>query len=92
MYGIKEVGKYNVDYAGCAYDKNVPYDMVIFEAFEGNNLVEGSKKRLYFLATAGCITPSFNTELEIELFLKLPNNAKISIRKKEILVANIEGD
>lgn len=93
MYGVKEIGKYNVDYAGRSYAGNIPYNMVIFEAFDGNKPVEGSRKRLYFLATAGCITPSFDTELEIESFLKLPNNTKIKVWEKiEIVVENIEGE
>lgn len=48
---IKDVGKYNISFEGEKYDndKNIPYEMVIIEAFDGDDKsIRGSKKVLYF--------------------------------------------
>ena len=87
MYGIKEVGRYNVDYEGLVYDGKIPYQMVIIEKFNGNTPIEGSRKTLYFRdnqkAERKYIVPEIRTETEVEQFLKYQNNAKIKIQNME---------
>lgn len=89
MYGIKEVGKYNIDYEGFVYDGKIPYQMVIIEEFDGNTPVKGSRKTLYFRDNEKMerkyIVPEIKTEAEVEKFLHYPNNAKIKAYKKLVV-------
>lgn len=89
MYGIKEVGKYNIDYEGLSYDGNIPYNMVIIEEFDGNTPVKGSRKTLYFRENQGIeriyILPGMRTEEQIEQFLRYPNNAKLKVYMKPVV-------
>lgn len=89
MCGIKEVGKYNVDFEGLSYDRKIPYEMVIIEEFSGDIPVEGSRKTLYFRQNNSkentYIIPAFNTEEEIEKWLQYKNNTKIQIYNKIIV-------
>lgn len=89
MLGIKEVGKYNIDFEGRSYDGNIPYEMVIIEEFNGNTPVKGSRKTLYFRQNTKIedtyIIPKFNTEEEIKKWLQYRNNAKIQIYNKIVV-------
>ena len=80
MNGIKEVGKYNVDFEGLSYDGNTPYEMVIIEEFNGNVPVEESRKTLYFRQNVGAekeyIVPNFKDETEIEKWLQYRKDRK----------------
>lgn len=89
MCGIKEVGKYNVDFEGLIYDGNIPYEMVIIEAFDGNTPIDGSRKILYFRSNTEAerkyIMPEFRNEESVEMWLQYRNNAKIQIYTKTIV-------
>lgn len=88
MYGVKEIGKYNVDFEGLSYDKNIPYEMVIIEEFNGDIPIQGSKKVLYFrqnsLGERKYLMPEFTDEKSVEVWLKYHNYAKIQIYNKTI--------
>lgn len=79
MYGVKEVGRYNIDYCGKSYDGTIPYQMVIISTFEGDK--EVAKKVLYFRDNIGVdgiyIIPPMKTEDQIKRLLIYPDNAKI---------------
>lgn len=45
MYGIKEVGKYNIIFEGVSYDKGIPYEMVIIEKLKDST--RESRKTLF---------------------------------------------
>lgn len=89
MYGIKEIGKYNVDFEGLSYDGNIPYQMVIIEEFNGNTPVEGGKKILYFRQNIGTerkyIMPEFKNEKAVEMWLQYQNNTKIQMYNKIVV-------
>lgn len=89
MYGIKEVGKYNVDYEGISYDGKIPYEMIIIEEFDGNIPVKGSRKTLYFRQNIGTerkyIMPEMKTETDIEFWLQYRNNTKLQILNKIVV-------
>ena len=85
MYGVKEVGKYNVDYEGLSYDGKTPYEMIIIEEFDGNTPVKGSRKTLYFRIDGKYIVPQLNTEAKIEAWLKYKNNSKIQVHKEVVV-------
>lgn len=82
MYGVIEVGKYNVSYEGFIYDGKIPYKMVIIQEFEGYVPV-GKSKTLYFRVQVGkYIVPIIKTEKEVEELLKYKNNQKLQVYKK----------
>lgn len=89
MYGIKKIGKYNVDFEGLEYDGKIPYEMVIIEEFNENTPVKGSKKTLYFRQNIGIerryIIPEFTNEKSVEIWLQYRNNAKIQIYNKIVV-------
>lgn len=70
---VKEIGKYNIDFARLSYDGKIPYEMVIIEEFNGNEPVKGSKKTLYFRQNIGTerkyIMPEFKNEAAVEMWL-----------------------
>lgn len=88
MYGIKEIGKYNIDFAGISYDKNILYEMVIIEEFNGDIPIQGSKKVLYFRQNSSgerkYLMPEFTDEKSVGIWLKYRNHAKIQICNKTI--------
>lgn len=87
MYGTKEIGKYNVDYAGLSYDGKSPYQMVIISIFEGDK--EVARKVLYFRDNIGIdrtyIVPQMKTEKQVEDILHYPNNARISVYNQMVI-------
>lgn len=91
MYGMKEVGKYNVDYEGLSYDYDgqIPYEMIIIEEFEGNTPIAGSRKTLYFRQNTGTerkyIMPKMRTEQDVEFWLQYRNCSKIQIYNKLVI-------
>lgn len=89
MYGIKEVGKYNVDFEGLIYDGKIPYQMIIFEEFNGDTPIKGSRKTLYFRDDIGFkneyIIPKFETESEVEKYLHYRNNTKLKLYNKLVV-------
>lgn len=76
---IQEIGKYNVDNEGFAYDKNKKYYMFIFEEFNKNDKPIGNKKTFYIDCEK---IPEFKTEKEIEEIMKYKNYSKIKIERK----------
>lgn len=82
MYGVRMVGKYNVDYEGRCYDRNIPYEMVIIEEFNGNLPVKGRCVTLYFRCDGKYIVPDMKTEAEVEEWLHYRNHDKIKAYKK----------
>lgn len=87
MYGVKEIGRYNVDYAGSIYKGKIPYQMVIISEFDGDK--ELSRKRLYFRDNIGVdrfyIMPLLGTEEQIEEILQYPNNSKIRVYNQMVI-------
>lgn len=87
MYGMKEIGKYNVDYEGSIYDGEIPYQVVIISEFDGDR--ELSRKRLYFRDNIGVnrfyIMPPLGTEDQIEEILQYPNNSKIRVHNQMVI-------
>lgn len=84
MYGIKVIGKYNVDYKGDIWDKKIKYEMVGIQEFNGNSPV-GKEKILYFLDNKNCIIPELITEEQVERFLKYKNFTKLAVRKTIVI-------
>lgn len=78
---VKEVGRFNVDFAGSAYDGKIPYEMVIISEFDGNK--EIGRKCFYFRCNnrnENCyIIPLMDTEAEVEKWFKHRNNARFSV-------------
>lgn len=78
---VKEVGRFNIDFAGSAYDGKIPYEMVIISEFDGNK--EIGRKCFYFRVNTACDNtykiPHFTTEEEVERFYKRKNNARFSV-------------
>ena len=87
MYGMKEIGKYNVDYEGLSYDGKIPYQMVIIAEFDGDK--ELSRKRFYFRDNIGLnrfyIMPPLGTEEQIEDILQYPDNSKIRVYDQRVI-------
>lgn len=87
MYGMKEIGKYNVDYEGLSYDGKIPYQMVIIAEFDGDK--ELSRKRFYFRDNIGLnrfyIMPPLGTEEQIEDILQYPDNSKIRVYNQMVI-------
>jgi len=84
MYGVKEIGKYNVDYKGDIWDGKIKYEMIGIQEFTGDTPV-GKEKILYFLTGKDCVIPGFRTEEEIERFLKYRNHTKLRVRKQIVV-------
>lgn len=76
---IIQVGKYNVDNEGFAYDKEKRYYIFIFEEFDKNDKPVGNKKVFYIDSK---IIPEFETEKEIEEIMEYKNYSKIKIERK----------
>ena len=75
----KQVGNFNVDFAGEIWDGDVKYQMVLFQQFEGDKPLGGSKC-LYFRDEKGYEVPRLNTINEVvEYFVAFKNNVKLSI-------------
>ena len=89
MYGIKQVGKYNVYYAGLSYDKDIPYNMVIIEAFDRNDKPNGNRKTFYFrrnrTMTERYIMPDLNTEEALDKWMIYPNHSKFQLYRKTVI-------
>ena len=87
MYGMKEIGKYNVDYEGLSYDGKIPYQMVIIAEFDGDK--ELSRKRFYFRDNIGLnrfyIMSPLGTEEQIEDILQYPDNSKIRVYNQMVI-------
>lgn len=83
MYGIKEVGKYNVDSAGLVYYGKIPYEMVIIEEFNSDDIPTGRRKILYFRNDKEYKIPGFSTEKEIDKWFLRKNYSKIAISGTE---------
>lgn len=88
MYGIKEVGKYNIIFEGVSYDKGIPYEMVIIEKLKDST--RESRKTLFFRQNTGMerkyIMPKFEDEKEIEmLYNQYYHNTKIQIYRKIVI-------
>lgn len=71
---VEEIGKYNVDYAGAAYDNGgTKYAMVVISEFTADK--ETARKVFYFLGAA----PKFHNEKEIDEIFLFPNYSKLKI-------------
>lgn len=71
---VEEIGKYNIDYEGAAYDDDgTKYDMVAILKFVADK--EAARKVFYFLGTA----PKFHNEKEIDEIFLFPNYSKLKI-------------
>ncbi len=75
---IIQVGKYNVDNEGFAYDKGKRYYMFIFEEFNKNDKTVGN--RIFYIDSKSI--PKFKTEKEIEEIMKYKNYSRIKIERK----------
>lgn len=91
MYGIQRIGKYNVDYAGSIYDKNIPYHMVIIEEFDRDDKPTGKRKTFYFRENRAnrkteCkyLCPQFSTESEITNLMSYPEYSRFRIYKQVV--------
>lgn len=84
MYGVKEIGKYNVDYKGAVLDGKIKYEMIGIQEFTGDTPT-GKEKILYFLTGKNCIIPGFGTDEDIEQFLKYRSYTKLRIRKQIVI-------
>ena len=84
MYGIRQVGRFNVNYAGNAYEKGTRYSMIIIEEFEGNRFIPESRRVLYVKNGTGYVAPDLQTEDEVRSFLKYRNYEKLSFVKREV--------
>lgn len=84
---VKQIGKYNVDFAGLVYDEGIPYQMVSIFEFDGNKPVnEGRpKKTLYFRQDKGDILPDLRTEEDVEKLLRYRNHEKIHIYNNRVV-------
>lgn len=71
---VEEIGKYNIDYEGAAYDDDgTKYSMVIISKFAADK--ETARKVFYFLGVA----PKFHNEKEIDEIFLFPNYSKLKI-------------
>lgn len=76
---VKQVGNFNVDFAGEIWDGDVKYQMVLFQEFRGDDPV-GDRKCLYFRDEKGYEVPRLNTPDEVlDYFVSYKNNEKLSI-------------
>lgn len=72
---VEEVGKYNVDYAGKAYDnESREYSLIIISEFVGNK--EVARKVFYFFGNV----PKFHNEQEIDEIFSFPNYSQLQIK------------
>ena len=89
MIGIKEIGKYNIDFAGLIYDGIIPYELIIIEEFDGNIPIQGSRKSFYIRKNIGnenkYIYPNLRCERDVENILQYPNNSRLAIYNKIIV-------
>lgn len=89
MYGIKQIGKYNVDYEGLSYEGNIPYHMVIIEEFDQDDKPIGNRKTFYFrrnrTTTERYIMPNLSTEEAIDKWMLYPNYSKFQLYRKTVI-------
>lgn len=89
MCGVKQIGKYNVDYAGFVYDNNISYHMVIVDEFDENDKPTGVRKTFYFRSnsdtTEEYIMPDLSTEEKVDYWMEYPNHSKFQIYKTVII-------
>ena len=89
MYGIKQIGKYNVDYAGLSYDGKTPYHMVIIEEFDQNDKPTGNRKTFYFRGNRTMaeryIMPDLSTEEAIDEWMRYPSYSKFKLYRKTVI-------
>lgn len=83
MYGVKEVGKYNVDFSGSIYDGKILYEMIIIEEFNKKDEPTGRRKTLYFRNDKKYKIPGFSTEKEVDKWFSYKNYSKIAICRTE---------
>ncbi len=79
---VKEIGRFNVDYAGLIYDGRIPYNMIIISEFDDADKFLGNKT-FYFYGEV----PDFETEEEVEevysflRYTKLQAERRLVVRK-----------
>lgn len=86
--GVRTVGRFNIDYQGYIYDKGIPYERVTVIEFDANNKpvfpeVEDNKTFYFNMHDENSVIPFFDTEEEVEEFLK--NNAKLSASNEVVI-------
>lgn len=78
--GIKEIGRFNVVYAGLIYDGEIPYNMIIIEEFDDMDQVLG-KKTYYFIGDL----PEFEFEEEVEEVYSFPRYTKLQAERRLVV-------
>lgn len=69
---MEQIGRFNVDRAGDAYDKGVRFKMVIISEFDKNDK-EIVRKTFYCLGD----TSPLQTEAQVAQLMHHPNNSKV---------------
>lgn len=89
MCRVMQIGKYNVDYAGLAYDNGIPYSMVIIHTFDKDDMPTGQKQVLYFrrnrTMTENYIMPDLSTEEKISQWMGFKSCTKFQIFNYRII-------
>lgn len=78
---VKEIGRFNVDYAGLIYDGRIPYNMIIISEFDDADKFLG-KKTFYFYGEV----LDFETEEEVEEVYSLPiSQGKLRVERSLVI-------